>query len=35
VSTEKRLVDAGCDPLALPRFDAIDLPPRRAEALAA
>jgi hypothetical protein len=30
VSTEKQFVNFGSDPLALPRFDAIDLPPKRA-----
>jgi peptidoglycan/xylan/chitin deacetylase (PgdA/CDA1 family) len=35
VSTEKRFVNVGCDALALPRFDAIDLPPRKALPLAA
>jgi len=35
VSTEKRLITEDCDPLSLPRLDAIDLPPRRAELLVA
>lgn len=35
VSTEKRYADRGSDPLALPRMDTIDLPPRRREAMAA
>jgi len=35
VSTEKSYVEAGSDPLMLPRLDTIDLPPRRVEALAA
>jgi peptidoglycan/xylan/chitin deacetylase (PgdA/CDA1 family) len=35
VSTEKRWVTADSDSLALPRIDAIDLPPRRAELVAA
>jgi peptidoglycan/xylan/chitin deacetylase (PgdA/CDA1 family) len=35
VSTEKRFVPLGCDPLALPRFDAIDLPPKKTQPLAA
>lgn len=35
VSTVKRHVEPGADPLSLPRFDTIDLPPRRADAIAA
>jgi peptidoglycan/xylan/chitin deacetylase (PgdA/CDA1 family) len=31
VSTEKKLVGLGCDVLALPRLDTIDLPPRGKE----
>lgn len=35
VSTEKRYIRAQCNPLTIPRLDAVDLPPRRAEPLAA
>jgi peptidoglycan/xylan/chitin deacetylase (PgdA/CDA1 family) len=35
VSTEKRFVKIGGDPLALPRLDAIDLPPRQMQPMAA
>jgi peptidoglycan/xylan/chitin deacetylase (PgdA/CDA1 family) len=35
VTAEKAVVGAGCDRLRIPRLDAIDLPPRRAEPVVA